>query len=58
MKNNENHSPATKNEAANRETEQVLETIDRSASVAVKNGEETIYCLSVIGQIEGHYVLP
>lgn len=58
MKNTENTSPATKNEAANRETEQVLETIDRSASVAVKNGEETIYCLSVIGQIEGHYVLP
>ena len=58
MKNTENTSPATKNEEANRETEQVLETIDRSASVAVKNGEETIYCLSVIGQIEGHYVLP
>ena len=58
MKDTENHAPATKNEAANRETEQVLETIDRSASVAVKNGEETIYCLSVIGQIEGHYVLP
>ena len=58
MKNTENASPATKNEAANRETEQVLETIDRSASVAVKNRDETIYCLSVIGQIEGHYVLP
>ena len=58
MKNTENNSPATKNEAANRETEQVLETIDRSASVAVKNSDETIYCLSVIGQIEGHYVLP
>ena len=58
MKNTENHCPATKNEAANRETEQVLETIDRSASVAVKNGEESIYCLSIIGQIEGHYLLP
>ena len=58
MKDTENHSPATKNEEANLETEQVLETLDRSASVAVKNGEETIYCLSIIGQIEGHYVLP
>ena len=58
MKDTENHSPTTKNEEANRETEQVLETIDRSASVAVKNGEESIYCLSIIGQIEGHYLLP
>ncbi len=58
MKDTENNSHATKNEEANRETEQVLETIDRSASVAVKNGEDTIYCLSVIGQIEGHYMAP
>ncbi len=58
MKDSEKHAPATQNEEANRETEQVLETIDRSASVAVRNGEETIYCLSVIGQIEGHYILP
>ena len=58
MNHDEKTPPATKNEEANRETEQVLDTIDRSASVAVKNGEETIYCLSVIGQVEGHYVLP
>lgn len=58
MSETKKHSSATKNEEANRETEQVLETIDRSASVAVKNGEESIYCLSIIGQIEGHYFLP
>ena len=58
MNDTENHSPATKNEEANREAEQLLDNIDRSASVAVKGGRETIYCLSVIGQIEGHYVLP
>ena len=58
MKDTEKNHHTTKNEEANRETEQVLETIDRSASVAVKNGEECIYCLSVIGQIEGHYLLP
>ena len=45
-------------EASNREAEQMLDTIDRSASVAVRNGNEAIYCLSVIGQIEGHYYLP
>ena len=45
-------------ETSNREAEQMLDTIDRSASVAVRNGDEAIYCLSVIGQIEGHYFLP
>ncbi len=58
MNNNEKQRSKTETEASNREAEQVLDTIDRSASVAVKNGEEAIYCLSVIGQIEGHYLLP
>ena len=58
MNDTENHSTATKNEEANRETEQLPDNIDRSASVAVKGGRESIYCLSVIGQVEGHYVLP
>ena len=34
------------------------ETSHASPSAAVRCGEETIYCLSVIGQVEGHYVLP
>ena len=58
MNNSEKQRSKTKTEASDREAEQVLDTIDRSASVAVKNGEEAIYCLSVIGQIEGHYLLP
>ena len=55
---NEKQRPKNETEASDREAEQVLDTIDRSASVAVKNGDEAIYCLSVIGQIEGHYFLP
>lgn len=58
MKNDHANTPASPNEKVNHETEQALDTIDRSASVAVKNGEETIYCLSIIGQVEGHYLLP
>jgi ATP-dependent protease ClpP protease subunit len=50
--------PPTETDRKNRETETVLENIERSSSVAIEGGEETIYCLSVIGQIEGHYVLP
>ena len=34
------------------------ETSHASPAAAVRCGEETIYCLSVIGQVEGHYVLP
>ena len=48
----------TKKEQSNRETSAELENIERSASVGVTNGKESIYCLSVIGQIEGHYYLP
>ena len=35
-----------------------LEEIERSGGVAVENGRESIHCLSIIGQIEGHYILP
>lgn len=58
MNHSEKKRPENETEASDREAEQVLDIIDRSASVAVKNGEEAIYCLSVIGQIEGHYLLP
>lgn len=34
-----------------------LEEIEKTGSVAAKNARESIYCLSVIGQIEGHFPL-
>lgn len=34
------------------------ELIGESGGVVAKNDEETIHCLSIIGQIEGHYILP
>ena len=37
-------------------TEQDL--IGESGGVVAKNSEHTIHCLSIIGQIEGHYILP
>ena len=48
----------TQKDQTNRDTECVLDNIERSSSVAIEGSEETIYCLSVIGQVEGHYVLP
>ena len=35
-----------------------LEDIIKSGSVVAKNSRESIHCLSIIGQIEGHYLLP
>ena len=32
-------------------------SIEKTGSVEVKSNEGTFYCLSIIGQIEGHYVL-
>ena len=35
-----------------------LEEIEKSGGIVTKNGRESIHCLSIIGQIEGHYILP
>ncbi len=34
------------------------EDMEKSGSAVVKNSHESIHCLSIIGQIEGHYLLP
>ena len=34
------------------------EQIEKNGTVAIKNRREAIHCLSIIGQIEGHYLLP
>ena len=57
MPNQENTRPASDLDKQNREIETLLDNAERSASVAVR-GNSSIYCLSVIGQVEGHYVLP
>lgn len=33
------------------------DSVIKTGSLAIENGNETFYCLSVIGQIEGHYAL-
>ena len=35
-----------------------LEEIEKSGGILTQNGSESIHCLSIIGQIEGHYALP
>ncbi len=48
MQNNDNNSA--------KETRQ--DYIKESGSVTVKNGKHTIFCLTIIGEIEGHTALP
>lgn len=42
---------------AEKHTEEA-ESIAETGSVSVKSGSDAIRCLSIIGQIEGHYALP
>ena len=37
---------------------ELLDNIKQSGGCATKGEGERIYCLSIIGQIEGHYILP
>ena len=50
--------PSSVDEGADRNICPTADTTDRPASVSLKKGAANIYCLSVIGQVEGHYLLP
>ncbi len=50
-------SEAEKEEEAGALSE-LTEQIEKNGSIAVRNKRESIHCLSIIGQIEGHYFLP
>jgi len=58
MSDKEKNAPVTESEKKNKTTAQELENIEKSSSVIASNDRESIYCISIIGQIEGHYVLP
>ena len=49
---------ADKEKKESEENENNLDDIVKNGSVITKNSKGTIHCLSIIGQIEGHYVLP
>ena len=36
----------------------LAESIEKSGSVTQSNGKYTIHCLTIIGQVEGRYILP
>ena len=51
--NEDNQDDEQKNEEAGAK----INNIEKSGSVVAKNSREAIHCLSIIGQIEGHYLL-
>ncbi|MBR7185351.1 MAG: ATP-dependent Clp protease proteolytic subunit [Clostridia bacterium] len=55
MENENNESKGKSTAPVEGKTE--LEEIFKNGSVVAKNARETIHCLSIIGQIEGHYLL-
>lgn len=52
--------PPDLNSGASSDSEEAssLNSIIESGSITVKKGDYLIHCLTVIGQIEGHYILP
>ncbi len=60
MNNQDEQTPQT-DEATENETtrlQQRLQMVEDSASVTTDNGTHRIHCMTIVGQIEGHYVLP
>ena len=52
----ENESQSTTENTAEKEKD-TFEGIIKRGSIVAKNARESIHCLSIIGQIEGHYLL-
>ena len=53
MKNDEKKIKEGENETINDRKLTEIDVIEESGGVVAKNREETIHCLSIIGQIEG-----
>ncbi len=60
MENQEKKNPNTGDDDQNESTrlQQRLQLVEDTASVTTDNGSHRIHCMTIVGQIEGHYVLP
>lgn len=57
MANNQENKQGTDQDTSASPIGAQLEEIAKSGGVTAKTAKETIHCLSVIGQIEGHFIL-
>lgn len=53
---NEKHKNGEDNENSN--SDEQMDSIEKMGSVTTTKGKHTIHCLTVVGQIEGHFILP
>ena len=58
MNNDDKRMKDSESETENDKKLTEQELIGESGGVVARNSDETIHCLSIIGQIEGHYMLP
>lgn len=59
MKNENSYNDENENSEENSsEREKTLEEIKEYGSVILPNAKHVIHCLNIIGQVEGHYILP
>lgn len=58
MNQEEKNKDNTENEKENDDKVAKLDGIEESGSIQTKNKDANIHCMSIIGQIEGHYMLP
>ncbi len=56
--NNKNECTENEDIEAGKAENLQIENIEKSGSVTVRSDGMTIHCLTIIGQIEGHYILP
>lgn len=60
MNEKEKKNPTNGDDEQNETTrlQQRLQMVEDTASVTTDNGSHRIHCMTIVGQIEGHYVLP
>ncbi len=58
MKNNQNNTSEEKNESSVQKQLDEAEIIEETGSIRSQNAKHLIHCLTIIGQVEGHDILP
>ncbi len=57
-KNKQDDSPQNDQEQQVTAGPEQTDQIEQTGSVTQRKGEHTIHCLTIVGQVEGHYILP
>ncbi|MDE7279286.1 MAG: ATP-dependent Clp protease proteolytic subunit, partial [Oscillospiraceae bacterium] len=58
MRNNNENNDDNENQSKTEEQLDQADLIEKNGEVVCQNAKHLIHCLTVIGQVEGHYILP